>query len=441
MIRLRLTQDRPLSLAGPSLHGGGDPCHVVARIVPDASPTAAADPLLDVALVLDASGSMSGTPLDAAREAVVRLADALPATTRLTVVSFADDVVVHVDARQLDAVGRGEVRAAAAGLRSRGCTDLHAGWQTGSVLLEEANGADGRSRHVIVLSDGRANRGIVEPARLARLAAASRARGITTTCVGVGDHYSPLQLSALAEGGGGSCHDAADAPEIVEILLGEALSLAEIVAEDVQLEFVLPAGLRGRELAGMPTDAAGGRLVTHVGAVRAGVERVVVLQIDPSNVPASAFGGVIEALLSYRRPGARDRTAAARVHLPLEFAADAAVRAPDLGDAREVLEAWQALLVRRVTDLNRERAYGDVRAFCAREAGPFQAYAALHAATRSFAATIERLVRDAAAPMPERTRKAAKDMALKIARKERSFYERDRGSLFDLFSDGPEGAP
>jgi Ca-activated chloride channel homolog len=448
MISLRLRLDRSPSLARSSPDGLDEPCHVVARIVPDLGligrePAGAPAPPLDVALVLDASGSMSGAPLDAAREAVLRLTDELPPRTRLTVVSFADDVVVHVDARTLDTAGRAEIRAAVASLHTRGCTDLHAGWQTGSVLLEEATAGEGRGRHVIVLSAGRANRGIVDPARLASLAAASRARGITTTCVGVGDHYSSTQLSALAEAGGGSCHDAMDAREIVEILRGEVLSLAEIVAEDVQVEFWLPAGVGGLELAGMPADGAGNRLVVHAGGVRAGAERVVVVRLlfDGLDSAARAPGGAVRATLSFRRPGEPGRITVAAAPLELRFAAggDPGPRVPAPADAREVLEAWQARIVREVTERNRERAYDRLRDFCRREADPFVAYALLQPATLSFAATVRRLVERAVRPMPERTRKAAKDMAVKIARKERGHYERDRGSLFDQFGDGPWG--
>ena len=56
---------------------------------------------------------------------------------------------------------------------------------------------------VIVLSDGHANRGLVEPGELGHHAAELRKRGLYTSTVGIGDNYSPVQLDAIAEHGGG----------------------------------------------------------------------------------------------------------------------------------------------------------------------------------------------------------------------------------------------
>ena len=209
--------------------------HLLARVTPPQQEQTDDVAPLDLALVIDASGSMHGPPLDAAKQAAATLAQELDASTRLTVVSFANDVVVHADAVQLDDRGRAEALAMLASLEPRGTTDLHAGWLTGCTLLAEAEDAHGRRRHVVVLSDGRANQGVVEPEQLGPQARAQLDRGVTTSGVGVGDHYSPTQLSALAEHGGGALHDAVGAAEIVEILLGEVRSLGDVVAEDLEL--------------------------------------------------------------------------------------------------------------------------------------------------------------------------------------------------------------
>ena len=60
-------------------------------------------------------------------------------------------------------------------------------------------------------------------------------RGVATSAVGIGDGYSPLQLDALAEGGGGRLHDAADPEELHEAIVGELNQLRTVVARNLMV--------------------------------------------------------------------------------------------------------------------------------------------------------------------------------------------------------------
>jgi Ca-activated chloride channel family protein len=68
---------------------------------------------------------------------------------------------------------------------SRGCTDLSGGWLTG--CREIADHLDGEQlARCLLLTDGLANRGIVDHDELARHATELRARGIVTSTFGIG---------------------------------------------------------------------------------------------------------------------------------------------------------------------------------------------------------------------------------------------------------------
>jgi Ca-activated chloride channel homolog len=132
-------------------------------------------PPLNLALAIDASGSMGGGKLDAAIDAATGVIDRLGEADRLTIVSFASDIVTHVAATAMDAPGRAAARAAVAALHTRGSTNLSEGWFTAVEAAARPGLPDPR---VVILSDGHANAGIADASLLAEHAAgAGRARG------------------------------------------------------------------------------------------------------------------------------------------------------------------------------------------------------------------------------------------------------------------------
>ena len=122
----------------------------------------------------------------------------------------------------MDRAGKRRADSILSGVHSGGMTCLSGGWLRGAetvALLRE--GTEGHRSQVILLSDGHANEGILDPEELARHASELRERGVYTTCVGIGDGYSPEQLAVLSEHGGGLLHRAERPHEIIEVLLGE----------------------------------------------------------------------------------------------------------------------------------------------------------------------------------------------------------------------------
>jgi uncharacterized protein (TIGR02452 family) len=190
---------------------------------------------LDLALVLDRSGSMGGGKWTQARTAAQAAIARLGSEDRVALVVFDEQVDTLLPlCRAHDA------QAAAAqvldGIGPRGGTDLAGGWLTGCGLIGSADG-DQRLHRCFLLTDGQANQGIVDPAELARHAGALRQLGVVTGTFGVGDDYDEALLGALADAGGGAFHDIARAETIVPVLnreLGDALEVV-YAAPQIQL--------------------------------------------------------------------------------------------------------------------------------------------------------------------------------------------------------------
>ena len=178
----------------PLIAAGGGEATLLVRIIAgteDETETSRAAPL-DVAFVLDRSGSMQGGKLGLAREgvdlAVARLRDA----DRAALVVYDDQVDIVQPLAAATPRLKATLRLALHGVDPGGSTHLSGGWVAGCHQLAEAapvTHADAtatRIRRVILLTDGLANVGILDPAVLARHAGELRRRGIATTTVGVG---------------------------------------------------------------------------------------------------------------------------------------------------------------------------------------------------------------------------------------------------------------
>ena len=155
---------------------------------------------LDLALVIDTSGSMSGQPLAYAKRAAEGVVECLQAEDRLTLVTFGSNVHVLFSELSMDGSNKARALGAIGQFVVGGCTNLSGGWlAAGALLAESAGHTPEHHRQIILLSDGFANEGVVEPDLLASEARSLLDRGVPTSCVGVGDGYStvPCDLCGL----------------------------------------------------------------------------------------------------------------------------------------------------------------------------------------------------------------------------------------------------
>ena len=189
---------------------------------------------INVALVLDRSGSMAGPPLESAKAAARRFAGFLGAEDRLSVVAF-DGQVDTV----FGPAPAGDPTAAVAidRLEPRGSTNLSGGWLKGMKHVK-AGLVDGTNR-VVLLTDGQANQGVTDPGRLVGMSGSASAERVSTTCIGFGQHFNEDLLEPMAREGGGNYWFVESDDQMEGIFESEIEGLVALAAQNVEVEISL----------------------------------------------------------------------------------------------------------------------------------------------------------------------------------------------------------
>lgn len=217
---------------------------------------------LDLALVLDSSGSMSTTVSGKTRrvwlqEASAALVNALPAaSTSVAVVDFDSDALLLQGLTPLSG-GTASVINAINAVDASGGTNIGAGIVRATTELTGAAHSAGRTQMMVVVSDG------VSSGSPATSAAAALAAGVDAIhAVGIPGHDAAT-MQGIATAGNGIYTNASDLTSLINLFNGTAGNLVGIQKVDVTMN-------DGSFIAGIAIDGLGNfslpNAVLHAGA-------------------------------------------------------------------------------------------------------------------------------------------------------------------------------
>ncbi|MBW4552015.1 MAG: VWA domain-containing protein [Aphanocapsa sp. GSE-SYN-MK-11-07L] len=153
---------------------------------------------LNLCLILDHSGSMSGEPLETVKQAAQSLVDRLQASDRLSVVVF-DHAAKVLIASQL-AADTAKIKAQIGRLEPQGGTAIDQGMKLGIEQL--ADQRQGKISQAFLLTDGENEHG--DNQRCLQFAELAASYNITLNAFGFGYHWNQDILEQIADAGGGS---------------------------------------------------------------------------------------------------------------------------------------------------------------------------------------------------------------------------------------------
>jgi Ca-activated chloride channel family protein len=196
---------------------------------------------VNVAFVIDRSGSMNGQRIAQAREAAIMAVSRLDGNDTASVVIFDDKVDVLVEARNVTDPGYFTDQIRQIGVR--GSTAIYAGVQEGASQVRKFKDPRKLNR-VVLLSDGLANVGPSQPAHFAQLGRDLLAEGISVSTIGLGRDYNEDLMQQLARASDGN-HAFASAPnDLIQIFNKEFDDVLASCAQTVAIDVDLKPGVR-----------------------------------------------------------------------------------------------------------------------------------------------------------------------------------------------------
>jgi Ca-activated chloride channel homolog len=203
---------------------------------------------VNLALVIDRSGSMSGNKIAQAKLAAKALVSQIHADDRLTIIHYGSDV------KSLEGlVGTPQNKARMAAyvdsIWDDGGTNTSGGLEAGISALVTMR-TDYRVNRMILISDGQPTEGRVEPRALQGIVKNARALGISTSSLGVGLDFNESLMASLAEVGAGAYGFIENSEKLASIFTKDLNAAATQVARGVELQFQVPAGVEFVEVFG-----------------------------------------------------------------------------------------------------------------------------------------------------------------------------------------------
>lgn len=240
--------------------------------------TAVARAPIDVALVVDTSGSMSGDKIQNARMAASSFIDGLAEGDIVSLYAFSDAPRMLAPPTVVDRNSRAQLLHQVSGLYAAGGTNIYGGL---SVAQDAVSAAPPTHpvRRVVLISDGRANIGPSSPSELGELAARVTENGAQVTAIGVGLDYDESTLGTIAARTSGRLYHLEQPQQMAVILHDELNLLGQTVATNAVIEFTPEPGVTLEPVGVTRIDRADNGYRLPLGSLYGSQHREVLLRV------------------------------------------------------------------------------------------------------------------------------------------------------------------
>jgi Ca-activated chloride channel family protein len=244
-------------------------------------------PPINLALVVDTSGSMAGEPIEDAREATLAILDLLREGDRLSVVAFHSSTDVLLPSTVIDD-NLDELREDIGRMEARGTTDMAGGLQAGLTELMTHFEPNGVNR-LVLLGDGVPN----DEAGIVAMAQASGERGMNITAIGLGLDYNETLMGDIAQVSGGQFHYVEESEQMATLFREEVIRMQRVAGRNAVVRLQPGPGVTIQSVVGQNVQNLGAYVEVHLGDLHEGEHRDLMVR---ATVEGRRSGATVELM-------------------------------------------------------------------------------------------------------------------------------------------------
>jgi len=243
---------------------------------------------VDMVLVLDRSGSMQGKKMIYAKQAVSELLSLLTPNDRLSLISYSDGVHKQSQLVKITSENRRRLHRHVHTIQAGGGTNLGAGLKTGldTILTESRENA---IRKVILISDGMANKGVVDPMALGRMASIALEKDFSVATIGVGDSFNEQLMTHIADQGAGTYHYLENPDAFAGVIEREFRRSRQVAATSLEIFVPRIKGVMLKSAGGFTIKEQSDGYTIYPGNLLSGQSRKVFLTFQASAEPGRKY--------------------------------------------------------------------------------------------------------------------------------------------------------
>jgi Ca-activated chloride channel homolog len=256
---------------------------------------------LNIALVVDRSGSMAGDRIEHLRKALIEFMARLSANDWVSLTVYGSTARTIIEVQQVSSLTNpglliqqieAEGGAAPYEAITLAASQLRKNFQEGAV------------NRLIFLTDGRATSGPRESEDFLRLTDSLVREGISISTIGLGEEFDEDLLKQMAESSRGEFYFAQTEAEIASVFSDEILRLSDVVAEGVQIEIRFRNSVRPEEIMGRTGEISGRVVRVDLGQLLLSENKYVLISTRmPGRLSYMDRALVAEATLTYTPVG------------------------------------------------------------------------------------------------------------------------------------------
>ncbi|GHU06508.1 hypothetical protein FACS1894158_13160 [Betaproteobacteria bacterium] len=251
---------------------------------------------INLALVIDRSGSMTGERIEKARDAAAMAVSMLDSDDTLSIVAYDSTVEVIAPAGKVRDKQRliDKIRK----LRAGGMTALFAGVSKGLDQVGKHLDKEQVNR-IILLSDGQANVGPASVNELAGLAKIAAKKGVAITTLGLGKDYNEDLMTSIAGYSDGNHVFVEKSVDLEKTFASEFNDVMSVVAQDVEVVIKTASQVTPVRLLGRDGEIKGNTVTVKLNQLYSNQEKYVLLEVIPARGSRSESKALAEVTVNY----------------------------------------------------------------------------------------------------------------------------------------------